>query len=72
MATHEMNTAIDRLQDLPEDTQNMIASSINEYLNKLDDLRDTIQASRQSGTPTVLSKRQLLDHIHKNNKELLK
>ena len=49
--TDEMKTAIDHLKGLPHHAQETIAPRLNEYLNKLDDLRDTIDRSYQIGEP---------------------
>jgi len=67
MKTTEMDTLIHRLQGLPEDTKEVLAPSLNEYLNKLEDLRNTIQGSKNSGAPIALSKEALLQRIHQNN-----
>lgn len=50
--TQDMQTAIGRLQSLPESEQQRIASSINEYLNKLENLRHMIQEGVDSGPAT--------------------
>ena len=47
--TKEMKTAITRLKGLPENAQDKLAPHLNEYLNKLEDLRDTLQSSYESG-----------------------
>lgn len=47
--TEEMQTAIIRLQGLPLSDQNRLAPRINDYLNKLEALRNTMQSSYQSG-----------------------
>jgi hypothetical protein len=63
----EMQTAIDRLEGLPEDAQQILALKFNAYLNKLRDLQNTIQASRNSGTSEVFSKEKLLARIHQRH-----
>lgn len=47
--TEEMQTVIIRLQGLPSYDQNRLAPRINDYLNKLEALRSTLQNSYQSG-----------------------
>ncbi len=69
--TREMQTAINRLEGLPEDAQQILAPRLNAYLNKLHDLQDTIQASRESGPPEVLSKEKLLARIQERHRNLL-
>lgn len=67
MNTTKMDALINRLQGLPEDIKKVLAPSLNEYLNKLEDLRDTIESSKNSGAPISLSKDALLQRIHKKN-----
>ncbi len=47
--TKELETAIDRLQALPEPEQARIADRINGYLNKMEDLKLAIQEGLDSG-----------------------
>ena len=47
--TEEMQTAVTRLQTLPEEVQADIAPKLNSYLNKLEDLRAAIQEGIDSG-----------------------
>lgn len=69
--TEEMKTAITRLKKLPPAAQGYLGPKLNEYLNKLHDLQDTIQASRDSGPGEPLTKDQLLARIHSRHKDLL-
>ena len=45
----EMITAIDRLQSLPPADQERLAPRINDYINKLENLRAAIQKGIDSG-----------------------
>lgn len=47
--TQEMQTAVERLQSLPEEAQQTLAPSINDYLNRLEDLRAAVQEGFESG-----------------------
>jgi low affinity Fe/Cu permease len=47
----EFETAIERLQALPGEAKADIAPQMNQYLNKLDDLRRAIQIGIESGDP---------------------
>ena len=45
----EMITAINRLQTLPPTDQERLAPRINDYINKLENLREAIQMGIDSG-----------------------
>jgi hypothetical protein len=45
----ELRTAIDRLKALPEDDQQRFGAQINDYLNRLEDLRAAIREGFESG-----------------------
>ena len=47
--TEEMQTALTRLQQLPEEVQADLAPRLNSYLNRLEDLRAAIQEGLDSG-----------------------
>ena len=49
--TEDMATAIERLKALPEETQKDLGPRLNQYLNKLEDLRALIQEGLNSGPP---------------------
>ncbi len=66
--TEEMKTAITRLKGLPQNAQAKLAPRLNEYLNKLEDLRDTIQSSYQSGEPHEFN----AEEIKRKGRERLK
>ena len=51
MPKTEFETAIERLQALPEEAKADIAPELNQYLNKLDDLRRAIRIGLESGDP---------------------
>lgn len=48
MEKSEFDTAIERLQALPEEAKAEIAPQLNQYLNKLDDLRRAIRIGLES------------------------
>lgn len=52
--TQEMKTAIARLQALPETDQARVAAHINEYLTKLERLREMVHEGLESGPATPL------------------
>lgn len=47
----DFQTAVTRLQRLPDEAKADLGPKINQYLNKLDDLREAIQAGLDSGAP---------------------
>ena len=53
--TDETETAIDRLKGLPQNAQETLEPRPNEYLNKLDYLRDTIDRSYQIKVANLIS-----------------
>lgn len=52
--TQEMETAIARLEALPESDQARIAEQINAFLTRLERLRDLVQEGLDSGPATPL------------------
>ncbi|MEM1095083.1 MAG: hypothetical protein AAGJ10_10805 [Bacteroidota bacterium] len=52
--TQEMQTAVARLQQLPESDQVRIGGQINAYLNKLENVRRMVKEGLDSGPPTPL------------------
>lgn len=58
--THEMETAVSRLQTLPEPVQGELAPRLNAYLNRLDDLRAAIQEGIESGNDGELDIREII------------
>jgi hypothetical protein len=51
MPQTDFETAVQRLQALPDEPEAGIGSKINRYLNKLDDLRRAIQTGLDNGAP---------------------
>lgn len=51
MPSTEFETAVKRLQTLPEEVQADLAPRLNRYLNELDDLRQAIRVELDSGAP---------------------
>jgi hypothetical protein len=51
MPNAEFQTAVKRLQALPEEAQADLAPKLNQYLNRLDDLRRAIRVGLESGEP---------------------
>lgn len=49
MEKTEFETAVERLQALPEEAKADIAPDLNQYLNKLEDLRRAIRMGLESG-----------------------
>lgn len=49
MEKTEFETAVERLQALPEEAKADIAPQLNQYLNKLEDLRRAIRRGLESG-----------------------
>jgi hypothetical protein len=47
----EFQTAVKRLQALPEEVQASLTPKLNRHLNRLDDLRRAIRAGLESGAP---------------------
>lgn len=47
--TPEMQAAIERLNALPEKDQALVAPRINDYLTRLESLRDEIRQGEESG-----------------------
>ena len=45
----EFQTAVERLQALPDETKSNLGPKLNRYLNKLDDLRSTLTSNLESG-----------------------
>jgi hypothetical protein len=45
----EFQTALERLQALPDETKSNLGPKLNRYLNKLDDLRSALTAGLESG-----------------------
>ncbi|NBC18517.1 MAG: hypothetical protein GVY18_14520 [Bacteroidetes bacterium] len=52
--TQELETAIARLQALPESDQARVAAQINEYLTRLERLREMVHDGLESGPATPL------------------
>ena len=59
--THEMETAVSRLQTLPEGVQGELAPRLNAYLNKLDDLRAAVQEGIDSGNDGELDMNEIIE-----------
>jgi hypothetical protein len=49
MEQTEFQTAVERLQSLPEQAKADIGPKLNQYLNKLEDLRGALKSGRESG-----------------------
>jgi hypothetical protein len=49
MKQTEFQTAVERLQALPEQAKADIGPKLNQYLNKLDDLRGALKSGHESG-----------------------
>ncbi|MEM1095037.1 MAG: hypothetical protein AAGJ10_10575 [Bacteroidota bacterium] len=58
--TQEMQTAVSRLQSLPEAVQENVAPHLNAYLNRLDDLRAAIQEGIDSGNDGPLNMAEII------------
>lgn len=56
----EMETVVSRLQALPHDVQENVAPHLNQYLNKLDDLRAAIQEGIDSGNDGKLDMQEII------------
>lgn len=49
MPETEFQTAVERLQALPDEAKADLGPKLNQYLNKLDDLRSAITSGLESG-----------------------
>ena len=63
-----MQIAITRLQELPSADQERLASRINDYINKLESLREAIQNSYDSGEAKPFD----VEEIKRQGREWLK
>jgi len=65
--TQDLKAAIVRLQALPEEDQAYIAAQINDYLTKLENLREMVREGLESGPATPLD----MDAIIRRGRERL-
>lgn len=49
MQQSEFQTAVERLQALPDEAKADLGPKLNQYLNRLDDLRSAIKSGLESG-----------------------
>lgn len=68
MERSEFETAVARLQALPDDVKTDIAPQLNQYLNKLDDLRRAIRIGLESGEAP--SGEQVLDRLERKYRDM--
>jgi len=68
--TQEMQTAVERLQRLPETDQVRIGDQINAYLNKLENVRQMVKEGLESGPPTILDTDDIIRRGHERLAEI--
>ncbi|MEM1269486.1 MAG: hypothetical protein AAGI08_05485 [Bacteroidota bacterium] len=56
-----METAISRLRELPETDQAFLAEQINDYLTKLENVREMVREGLESGTATPLDMNAIIE-----------
>lgn len=59
--TQSMETAISRLRELPETDQAFLAEQINDYLTKLENVREMVREGLESGTATPLDMNAIIE-----------
>jgi hypothetical protein len=68
MEKSEFETAVARLKALPDEVKTDIAPQLNQYLNRLEDLRRAIKIGEESGE--VSSGEQILDRLERTYRDM--